>query len=165
MEPLDYDTWTGRTAYDTAGSKIGKVTDLFYDDVTGRPEWVEVKAGLFKGTRLVPLAGARVERQVKASGDTDDDPDECLIVNYGEDMVKDAPDMDTDDDHLSASQEQDLYRYYGFNWDNNNTADFGYGSAWEQRRFDIEYQAKAQERTAHANRLRRYAVEVRNARS
>ena len=164
---LDYDTWTGRTAYDRDGDKIGKITDLYYDNVTGRPEWVEVKAGLFKGTRLVPLAGARIEAKVTASGDPDDDDDrdERLVVNYDGDLVSEAPDMDTDDDALSVAQEQDLYSHYGFDWNDMAGGDYGYGQAWEQRRFDVEHQAQQQERAAHASRLRRYAAEVRNDRS
>lgn len=160
---LDYDTWTDQAAFDRKGDKIGKITDVFYDDVTGRPEWVAVKAGLFKGSRLVPLAGAHIDTIHKA----DDDDEQRLVLAYDQDMVKDAPDMDTDDDHLTASQEQELYSFYGFDWGDTATTDFGYGSAWEQRRFDVEYQPMSTERsrTAHANRLRRYAEQVRRDRS
>ncbi len=134
---LDYDTWTGRTAVDRDGGKIGKISDIYYDDVTGRPEWVEVKAGLFKGTRLVPLAGARVERAV--DDDDDDDADERLVLAYDEERVKDAPDMDTSDNALDPEQEKELYRYYGFNWADRSTGNFGYGTDWAKPRFDADY--------------------------
>ena len=91
---LSYDTWVGRTAYDTEGEKVGEIKDAYYDDVTGRPEWVEVKAGLFKGTRFVPLAGARIE---------EGKDDGRLIVNYSNEMIGAAPDMDTADDHLDPA--------------------------------------------------------------
>ena len=107
---FDYDTWTGRDAYDVDGDKIGSIKDIYFDDVTGRPEWIEVKAGLFKGTRLAPLSGARVEAD---TGDAED----RLRLAVDKDRVKDAPDMDTGDDHLSSEQERELYSYYGFDWD------------------------------------------------
>ena len=49
MEPATstYDGWIGRDAYDADGDKVGEITDIYYDDVTGRPEWVAVKTGLF----------------------------------------------------------------------------------------------------------------------
>jgi len=125
---FDYDTWTGRDAYDVDGDKIGTIKDIYFDDVTGRPEWIEVKAGVFKGTRLAPLSGARVEAD---TGDAED----RLRLAVDKDRVKDAPDMDTGDDHLSADQERELYSYYGFNWDDRNDTDFGYGSGWDQQRF------------------------------
>jgi sporulation protein YlmC with PRC-barrel domain len=120
---MDYDTWTGRNAYDANGDKIGSIKDIYFDDVTGRPEWIEVKAGLFKGTRLAPLTGARIDTD---PGDAED----RLRLAFDEDRVKDAPDMDTGDDHLSSEQERELYSYYGFNWDDRNDTDFGYGPGW-----------------------------------
>jgi len=125
---MDYDTWTGRNAYDVNGDKIGSIKDIYFDDVTGRPEWIEVKAGLFKGTRLVPLTGARIDTD---PGDAED----RLRLAFDEDRVKDAPDMDTGDDHLSSEQERELYSYYGFNWDDRNDTDFGYGPGWDRQRF------------------------------
>ena len=125
---MDYGTWTGRNAYDVNGDKIGSIKDIYFDDVTGRPEWIEVKAGLFKGTRLAPLTGARIDTD---PGDAED----RLRLALDKDRVKDAPDMDTGDDHLSSEQERELYSYYGFNWDDRNDIDFGYGPGWDKQRF------------------------------
>jgi hypothetical protein len=125
---IDYGTWTGRNAYDVNGDKIGSIKDIYFDDVTGRPEWIEVKAGLFKGTRLAPLSGARIDTD---AGDAED----RLRLAFDKDRVKDAPDMDTGDEHLSSGQERELYSYYGFNWDDRNDTDFGYGRAWDKQRF------------------------------
>ena len=125
---MDYDTWTGRNAYDANGDKIGSIKDIYFDDVTGRPEWIEVKAGLFKGTRLAPLTGACIDTD---PGDAED----RLRLAFDKDRVKDAPDMDTGDDHLSSEQERELYSYYGFNWDDRNDTDFGYGPGWDKQRF------------------------------
>jgi uncharacterized protein (TIGR02271 family) len=90
----------GTTAVDADGDKIGKVSEVYLDDETGRPEWATVNTGLF-GTKetFVPLA------QADLSGDT-------LRFPYDKAKVKDAPKIDTDG-HLSPQEEQELYRYYG----------------------------------------------------
>jgi uncharacterized protein (TIGR02271 family) len=90
----------GTTAVDADGDKIGKVSEIYLDDETGRPEWATVHTGLF-GTKetFVPLA------QADLSGDT-------LRFPYDKAKVKDAPKVDTDG-HLSPQEEQELYRYYG----------------------------------------------------
>ena len=36
----DYDAWIGYDAYDRNGDKVGGIDQIFYDDATGRPEWV-----------------------------------------------------------------------------------------------------------------------------
>src|SRR5829696_4798066 len=160
---FDYDTWTGRDAYDVDGDKIGSIKDIYFDDVTGRPEWIEVKAGVFKGTRLAPLSGARIDAE---TGDADD----RLRLAFDKDRVKDAPNMDTDDDHLSAEQERELYSYYGFNWDDRNDTDFGYGKAWDQQRFgrrhvpgeraDVPAQRQAQNRPSRDDAMTRSEEEL-----
>ncbi|HYX96285.1 MAG TPA: PRC-barrel domain-containing protein, partial [Geodermatophilus sp.] len=90
----------GTTAVDADGDKIGKVSEIYLDDETGRPEWATVHTGLF-GTKetFVPLA------QADLSGDT-------LRFPYDKAKVKDAPKIDTDG-HLSPQEEQELYSYYG----------------------------------------------------
>ncbi|WP_139206967.1 PRC-barrel domain-containing protein, partial [Geodermatophilus poikilotrophus] len=90
----------GQDIYDADGDKIGKVSEVYLDDETGRPEWATVHTGLF-GTKetFVPLA------QAELSG-------EGLRLPLGRAQVKDAPKVDTDG-HLSPQEEQELYRYYG----------------------------------------------------
>ncbi|SET84026.1 PRC and DUF2382 domain-containing protein, partial [Geodermatophilus poikilotrophus] len=90
----------GTTAIDADGDKIGKVSEVYLDDETGRPEWATVHTGLF-GTKetFVPLAQA-------------DLTDDHLRVPDNKEKVKDAPKVDTDG-HLSPQEEQELYRYYG----------------------------------------------------
>nr|WP_040336555.1 PRC and DUF2382 domain-containing protein [Candidatus Blastococcus massiliensis] len=80
--------------------KLGTVGEVYLDDETGRPEWATVRTGMF-GTKesFVPLADADV------SGDD-------LRVPYDKDKVKGAPHIDTDG-HLSPTEEDELYRYYG----------------------------------------------------
>jgi uncharacterized protein (TIGR02271 family) len=90
----------GRDVYDESGQKIGSASEVYLDDETGQPEWVTVRTGLF-GTKetFVPIRNA-------------DLTDDGVRVPVSKDQVKDAPKIDTDG-HLSPSEEEELYRYYG----------------------------------------------------
>ncbi|GAA2498136.1 PRC and DUF2382 domain-containing protein [Streptomyces gobitricini] len=92
--------------YDSTGDKIGEAKHVFVDDVTGRPDWVSVKTGLFgSGESFVPIHDASVV-------------EDHLEVPYPKGKVKDAPNVDVDaGGHLSAEEERRLYRYYGVRWD------------------------------------------------
>ena len=52
-------TWHGRKVVDKAGEPVGKIEDIYQDQLSGEPEWALVHTGLF-GSRshLVPLTGA-----------------------------------------------------------------------------------------------------------
>ncbi len=82
------------------GSKLGKVEEVYLDDATGRPEWAEVKTGMF-GTKmsLVPLAAAQ-------------DAGGALKVPFDKDRVKGAPHHDPGT-VLSREEEARLFEYYG----------------------------------------------------
>ena len=87
-----YDGWIGRDAYDADGDKVGEITDIYYDDATGRPEWVAVKTGLFGMKRtFVPIHGS----QPYGEGD--------LRLAFDKDMIKDAPRVDPEG-HLSPDR-------------------------------------------------------------
>jgi uncharacterized protein (TIGR02271 family) len=92
--------WIGRTAVDTAGDKVGKITDVYADDTTGAPDWLTISTGLF-GSKVsfVPIEGARL------SGDD-------IVVGFDKATIKDAPNTDADG-ALSVEEEQTLYAYYG----------------------------------------------------
>jgi uncharacterized protein (TIGR02271 family) len=97
--------------YDAEGSKIGEASHVFYDDATGRPEWVSIKTGFF-GTNesFVPIREAVMV-------------EDHLEVPYPKDKVKEAPNVDVDGGgHLSESEEVRLYEHYGIAWDD----------AWQQ---------------------------------
>ena len=89
--------------YDPSGEKVGTVGQVYFDDVTGEPEWVTVNTGLF-GTNesFVPIHDA------KLSGDR-------LVVGHDKDHVKNAPNVG-DDEHLSPEEERALYAHYGVAW-------------------------------------------------
>jgi uncharacterized protein (TIGR02271 family) len=88
----------GATVYDSTGSKIGKVEEIFYDYESNEPEWIGLGTGVFGTKRvLVPVRGASIE------GDG-------VAVPYSKDQVKGSPDIDSDE--ISAESEQELYAYY-----------------------------------------------------
>jgi uncharacterized protein (TIGR02271 family) len=91
--------WHGRTMVGSDGEKIGKITEIYEDPQTGKPEWATVSSGLF-GTKsnFVPLAGAS--------------PDgENVRAQVTKDQVKDAPGVEADGD-LSEQEERRLFEYY-----------------------------------------------------
>src|SRR5215218_5750290 len=102
MAPLDIDTaldWRGRTIVDRDGDKIGKLDELYLDE-SDRPAWGAVTTGLFgRRQSFVPLGDLR------PAGDD-------LQVPYEKDRVKDAPNVDPDE-QLSGEEEDVLHRHYG----------------------------------------------------
>ncbi|MER0246046.1 PRC and DUF2382 domain-containing protein [Streptomyces sp. HSW2009] len=91
---------SGMHVVDPDGQKVGSVQQVYSDDITGVPEWITVRTGLFgmKET-FVPLAGAQ-----HSAGD--------LRVPYSKEEIKDAPRIDAAG-HLSPEEETELYRHYG----------------------------------------------------
>jgi uncharacterized protein (TIGR02271 family) len=87
--------------YETDGTKIGSTGQVYLDRRSGEPEWVSVKTGLF-GTKetLVPLQSAELA-------------EDRIVVPFGKDQIKNAPRVQPDDE-LSPAEEDELYRYYGF---------------------------------------------------
>ena len=90
-----------RDVYGSDGEKIGRVGEVYLDDDTGRPEWVTINTGLLgTKTNFAPLANAEVT-------------DNGLTVPFDKTTVKDAPNVDPDNGHLSRDEERGLYEYYG----------------------------------------------------
>ncbi|MCC3655720.1 MULTISPECIES: DUF2382 domain-containing protein [Streptomyces] len=96
----DLDRVADSTAVGTDG-KLGKVSQVYVDDRSNRPEWATVQTGMF-GTKesFVPLAEARLA-------------DGSLELPYDKEKVKNAPRVEADQGHVSESEESELYRYYG----------------------------------------------------
>jgi uncharacterized protein (TIGR02271 family) len=91
--------WQGRTMVGSDGEKIGKISEIYEDPSTGKPEWATVSSGIF-GTKsnFVPLAGA------STSG-------EDVRAQVTKDQVKDAPGVEADGE-LSEQEEQRLFEHY-----------------------------------------------------
>lgn len=99
MSRVRLDEMRGSPVYDSAGEKIGKVEEIFYDEQTRVPEWIGIGTGFFGTKRvLVPVQGAQVT-------------DDGLIVGYSKEQVKDSPDID--EDEISPQCEAELATYYG----------------------------------------------------
>ena len=127
-----HEGWIGRTVYDRNGDEFGSITDIFYDDATGQPEWMTVSTGWF-GTKesFVPIAGTMLQ------GDD-------LRVDYDTELIKQAPTRGSDS-HLDDEEEDRLYAHYGFDvggtdyatrFGNRSRADEGYEFV-ERREVDI----------------------------
>ena len=100
MSNQDIQRCVGRTAVGPQGEKIGKITDIYFDDQTNKPEWLAVSTGLF-GSRIsfVPLQGAVPEA-------------DSVRLPFSKDQVQDAPNAEADG-HLSMEEEDHLYQHYG----------------------------------------------------
>ena len=91
--------WQGRTILSSDGEKIGKVSEIYLDGQTDKPEWATVTSGLFGSkSHFVPLAGAS--------------PDgENVRAQVTKEQVKDAPGIDPDGE-LSEQEETKLFEHY-----------------------------------------------------
>jgi uncharacterized protein (TIGR02271 family) len=98
----EYSGWIGHQVFDQAGDKVGKVSNIYFDDRSGQPEWLAISTGMLsRRSSFVPMQGAT------ASGDD-------LVIGWDKAMVKDAPQVDDDaEGYLSPEDEQELYVYYG----------------------------------------------------
>ena len=89
----------GRAVVDSDGENIGKIEEIWVDNVNGLPEWATVKMGRIRGKdRYVPLRPVEVR---------DDD----IVVGYTKEQVEDAPEFDPQT--ATAEDERNLYRHYG----------------------------------------------------
>jgi hypothetical protein len=111
-----------RAAVDAEGNRIGKITQVYLDDNTGQPLWVLVETGLF-GTRqsFAPVHGSRFDG-------------ELVMLAVSKDQVKDAPNVDTDE-QLSESEQDALRQYYSGYLDTAAEAS-DYQESRQARKFD-----------------------------
>lgn len=88
----------GKSVYGRDGEKVGKITDFYFDAVSGEPEWFKVGTGLFGGKHFaVPVRGYSVA-------------DDGVYVPFSSSRIGDAPDSDGDG---FAKHESELYAHYG----------------------------------------------------
>jgi len=88
----------GATVYDLYGDKIGTVEEIYYDEMSRRPEWIGVGTGFFGAKRvLVPVEDASIR-------------DDGIRVAYDKDHVKNSPHIDTDE--IYGERERELYAHY-----------------------------------------------------
>lgn len=88
------------TAFDSNGEKLGDVQEVFVDDHSGQPTFVEIKHGLFgMSSSLVPLKGHRLQG-------------EDLQLAFPKDRIKDAPDVNADEG-LTPEEQNRIFEHYG----------------------------------------------------
>ena len=93
--------YEGFTVYDNAGSKIGKVDDLFVDE-TDNEEYIGVKMGFFGSkSTLIPTEIVRINES-----------DRTIEVSESKDHVKDAPSF-SDDEDVTGEYEERIRRHFG----------------------------------------------------
>lgn len=94
--------WIGRTLLDRSGRRIGRIEDIYTDDVSGHPAWIAVATGRF-GLNIVflPFAGA-----IPAGGDE-------LRVPFSKTRVSGAPAAGKGE-RLTRDEVIRLYDHYGF---------------------------------------------------
>jgi uncharacterized protein (TIGR02271 family) len=149
--------WHGRTVVDRNGDKVGSVEQIYLDDLTGQPEWLLVKTGMF-GTKstFVPLQGARA------------DDDETLTVAFEKEQIKDAPSIEADHE-LTEDEEQRIYSHYGMSYaaEGGLTSDTSAGRGYDtsgpttdeaMTRSEEELRVGTQQVEAGRARLRKYVV-------
>ena len=100
----------GRTVYSTGGEKIGDVGQVYLDDQSNQPKWLTVKTGFFGSNEsFVPVEEASLS-------------DEGITIPFDKDKVKNAPNI-ASDAHISETEEEEIYRYYGLSYSGTGYAD------------------------------------------
>ncbi|MEV6411390.1 YsnF/AvaK domain-containing protein [Kribbella sp. NPDC051718] len=133
----------GQDVYDVEGHKVGTASHLYASDVSGAPEWVTVKTGLFGGKEsFVPLTGAHTEQ-------------DGLHVGAHKDVIKDAPRID-DNGHLTEAEAAELYRHYNLQAGTPGMAQPGMeqGMAGQESMVRSEEQLRAGTETVETGRVR-----------
>ncbi len=94
--------WIGRTLIDRAGERVGRVDDIYTDDVGGHPAWITVATGRF-GLNIIflPFAAATPS------------PGNELRVLFPNSLIKDAP-VAGKGGRLTQDEVVRLYDHYGF---------------------------------------------------
>jgi uncharacterized protein YrrD len=96
--------WRGKQLVDRDGEKIGKLGDVYVDVETDEPVFGTVKEGFIdRHLTFVPLAGITIGPN-------------SLQVPVSKEQVKDAPNIETEDDRLSRADESNLYHHYQLNY-------------------------------------------------
>jgi sporulation protein YlmC with PRC-barrel domain len=95
-EARDY---KGHAVIDEHGMKVGKITDVLYDDKTLPPRWIIVNLGVFAAQHYVPL------------NDAYQSEDGRLVIPFDKKTVKSAPRAGKDHILTRAVEEQLLQHY------------------------------------------------------
>ncbi|RZS89509.1 hypothetical protein EV189_1276 [Motilibacter rhizosphaerae] len=98
LGPADEALMVDADVLDSAGTRIGSVTEVYRSDNTQHPSFVAVDLG--DAVRFVPVEGAEVTAGV-------------LRVAFGEELVRSAPEYDAEGGQLEPADAALLYDHYG----------------------------------------------------
>lgn len=88
------------TAFDSTGTKVGSVRQVYVDDASGKLTFATASTGIFSADAIVPLHGARLL-------------DSELHLDHTRSVIRDSPRPDNTEDALTPDQEVKLLEYYG----------------------------------------------------
>ena len=88
------------TAFDSTGTKVGSVRQVYVDDASGKLTFATVSTGIFSADAIVPLHGARLL-------------DSELHLDHTRSVIRDSPRPDNTEDALTPDQEVKLLEHYG----------------------------------------------------
>jgi hypothetical protein len=87
----------GQSVVDIEGNAVGEISAIYEDEMTGAPEWLQVRAnGL---NVMVPLESATEQSH-------------NLRVPYFGDQIREAPQIDAEADCLDHALEMQMYEHY-----------------------------------------------------
>ena len=142
----------GAPVYASDGDKIGAVDEIFFDNDTGKPEWLGIGKGVLSSKRvLVPLAGASAR-------------DDAYYVPYSKELVEASPDIAGDE--ISQETEAELYAHYGMQYSESRSdsglpeggVDVGRSTGDAMTRSEEELRVGKTQREAGRARLRKYVT-------
>ncbi|MHA2789915.1 PRC-barrel domain-containing protein [Corynebacterium sp. S7] len=97
--PRNVDSLLNATVFDNLGEKIGTASDVYLNDETGQPDFIELKHGLFGAkSSIVPLRG----HDLKQDG---------IHVAFPKDKLDDAPEIGMEG-HLTAPDRHKCYKHF-----------------------------------------------------
>ena len=76
--------FSDRVVVDSTGEKLGKVSDVLFDDIEDNPSWLVVNPGLFKAEHYVPAEGAYL------------DDEDHVVIPYDSGTVLSSPKATSD---------------------------------------------------------------------
>lgn len=94
------DTLLDATTFDSTGTKVGAVRQVYVDDASGKLTFATVSTGIFSADAIVPLHGARLL-------------DDELHVDHTRAVIRDSPRPENTEDALTPEQEGELLEHYG----------------------------------------------------
>lgn len=99
----DCELWIGGALVDEGDRRLGTIEEIYFDEPTGRPQWLVVRNGRFSRRSFVPLTDAK---RIP----------EGIMTPYDRHTIESAPRIAADED-LGEEQAHALYSHYDLAYD------------------------------------------------